>query len=46
MVYAQRRICPREWEAQISLEFWDTDGAPDLGQMTRRYNNQQKNENW
>ena len=26
VVYAQTRICPVEWEAQTSLEFWDTNG--------------------
>ena len=24
MVYAQPRICPREWAAQTPLGFWDT----------------------
>ena len=28
MVYAQPRICPREWDAQTLLGFWDTNGSP------------------
>ena len=28
MVYAQTRICPRNWDAQNSLGFWDTDRSP------------------
>ena len=36
------RIRPREWDAQGSLEFWDTNWFPDLCQMTRPYDGQQK----
>ena len=43
MVYVQSRICPREWDAQKSLEYRDTNGSPNLGQTTKLYNNQQKN---
>ena len=42
MVYAQPRICPREWDAQTPLGFRDTNESPNLGQTTRSYNNQQK----
>ena len=42
MVYAQPRICPREWDAQTPLTFRDTNGSLNLGQMTRSYNNQPK----
>ena len=42
MVYAQPRIRLREWDAQIPLGFWHTNWSPNLGQMTRSYNNQQK----
>ena len=48
MVYARPKICPRKWDAHISLRFWDTNGSLDLGQTIRSYNNQQqqqKNEN-
>ena len=38
MVYAQSRICLREWDAQAPLGFWDTN----LGQTTRFCHNQQK----
>ena len=41
MVYAQCRVCPREWDAQTPLGFWDTNGSPNLGRITRR-NKQQK----
>ena len=48
IVYAQHRICPTEWDTQIPLGFSDTNGSPNLGQMTRSYNNQEKRkeENW
>ena len=42
MVYAQPRICPREWDAQIPLEFWDTNRSPNLGKKTRPSNNKKK----
>ena len=45
MVYAQPRICPGEWDAQTPLEFWDTNGSPNLAQTTRSSDNQQKREN-
>ena len=45
IVYAQPRICPGEWDAQTVLEFWDTNGSPNLDQTTRPYNNQQQKEN-
>ena len=41
MVYAQPRIRLGEWDAQTSLGFWDTNGSPNLGQMTRPSDNQQ-----
>ena len=43
VVHAQSGIRPEECDAQTSLEFWDTNGSPDLGQMTRP--NQQKKDN-
>ena len=49
MVYAQPRICPREWDAQIPQGFWEANGSPNLGQMAILYNNQQKRvnlQNW
>ena len=42
MVYAQPNICPGEWDTQTPLGFWDTDGSPNLGPMTKRNNNQLK----
>ena len=42
MVFAQHTIRPGKWDAQTPLGFWDTNGSPDLGQMTRPYNNQRK----
>ena len=42
MVYAQPRICPREWKAQTPLGFWETNGSPNLGQRARSYNDQQE----
>ena len=35
MVYAQPRICPGGWEAQISLGFWETNVWSNLAQTTR-----------
>ena len=46
MVYAQLRICPREWNAQTSLEFWDTNGSPNISQKTRPSDSQQKKRTW
>ena len=42
MVYAQPRICPKEWEAQTPLRFWDTNGWPHLGQMTWPWSTKKK----
>ena len=41
MVYAQLRICSKEWDAQTLLGFWNSNVSPNLGQTTRSYNNQQ-----
>ena len=41
MLYAQPRIRPRKLGAQNSLEFWDTNGSPNLGQTTRPTDSQQ-----
>ena len=43
MVYAQHRIRPGEWDAQISLGFWDTNKSPNVGQTTKR--KERKNQN-
>ena len=42
MAYAQPRICPREWDAQTPLGFWDTTRSLNIGRTTRPYNNHQK----
>ena len=42
MVYAQPRIYPGEWDAQTPQGFWDSNRSPNLGQMIRSCNNQQK----
>ena len=42
MVYAQLSTCPEEWNTQIPLGFWHTNGSLNLGQTTRPYNNQTK----
>ena len=42
MEYEQPRICPGEWKVQTPLVFWDANGSPNLGQITRPYNNQKK----
>ena len=42
MVYAQPIISPRKWDTQTSLGFWDTNGSPNLSQMTRPSIRQQK----
>ena len=46
MVNAQTQICPREWNAQTFGRFWDKNGSPNPYQMTRSYNNQQKEGTW
>ena len=33
-------ICPADWNIQTSMRFWDTNGIPNIGQITRLYNNQ------
>ena len=43
MVYARPDICPGEWDTLTPLEFWHTNGSPNLGLTTRLYNNQQQN---
>ena len=43
-VYALHNICPREWDVQNPLGFWNTDVSPNLGQTTGPKNNQQKSE--
>ena len=43
MVYVQASSCPGEWDSETPLGFWQTNGSPNLGQMTRPYNDQQKN---
>ena len=42
MVYAQPRVCPWEWDAQIPRGFWNTNTSPNLGQTIRSCNNQQQ----
>ena len=42
MLYAQPRIHPRKCNVQNSLGFWDTNGSPNLSQMTKPYGSQQK----
>ena len=38
----QPKIHTGEWDAQISLEFWDTSRSPNLSQKTRPSDNRQK----
>ena len=45
MVYTQPRIWPGEQDTQNSLEFWDANGQPNLGQMIRPSDSQQQKEN-
>ena len=45
MIYAQTRIRPGKWDAQIFIGFWDINGLPDPGHTARLSNNQQKIEN-
>ena len=42
IVYVQPRIQPVKWDAQTPVRFWNTNGTPNLSQMTRRYDSQQK----
>ena len=42
VVYIQTRMHPEEWDAQNSLEFWDANRSPYLGQTTRPSDSQQK----
>ena len=41
----QPRICPGEWNAQTLPGFWVTNRSPNLSQITRPCNKQQKKEN-
>ena len=36
------KIRPREWDAQNTQEFWDTNGSPNYDQKTRANDNKQK----
>ena len=36
---------PAEWDAQDSLEFWYTNGSPNLGQMTKPSGGKNNNNN-
>ena len=42
MVCAQTRISPRKWDAQSSLEFWDTHRSGNPCQKTRLSDNHQR----
>ena len=42
MVYVQPNICPGEGHTQTPLGFLHTNGSPNLGLMTRPYNNKKK----
>ena len=42
VVYAQLRICPGESNAQSSQGFWGTNRSPNLSQMSRLSDIQQK----
>ena len=42
MVYTQPRICPGEWHTETPMGLWHTNRSPNLGKMTRPYNNQQQ----
>ena len=42
MVYAQVRIHSGEWDAQNSLEFWNTNRLPNPGEKIRLSGNGQK----
>ena len=45
MVYIQPQICPRKKDAETPLGFRNTNGSPNLSQMTKTNNSQQKKEN-
>ena len=45
MVHAQPAIRPEEYEARNSLEFGESNGSPNLGQMTRPIDSQQRKKN-
>ena len=45
MIYAEPSTCPRKWHTKTLMGLWHTHGSPNLGQMTRPYNNQQNTEN-
>ena len=42
MVYAQSGICPGEWDTLTALGFWDTNGSPNLSQITRPSDSKKK----
>ena len=42
MVYAQPRICPREWDAKTPMRFRDKNGSSNFSQTTRSYNKEQQ----
>ena len=42
IVYVQTRTWPGEWDAQITLLFWDINRSSNLGQTTRLSDIQQK----
>ena len=44
IVYAQPSTRPSKWHSQTPVGLWYTNGSPKLGQKTRPYNNQPKNE--
>ena len=46
MVYAEPSSRPGKWESQTPMEFWHTNGSPNLGQTTRPYYNQQPQKKW
>ena len=39
MVYAWSNICPWEWDTQTTMEFWKTNGSPNLARTAIYYNN-------
>ena len=45
IVYAQPKIFPREWDAQGSLGFGDTNRLSNFGQTIKPSNSQQKKDN-
>ena len=40
IVYAQHKICPREWDTRTPQGFWDSNGSPNLGQTIGPYSDQ------